>query len=61
MYLLTGGGPFNSTIVTLQYMYNEAFQNFNGGYSSAIGVALFLIILIASLVQIRFLRAGGSR
>ncbi len=61
VYLLTGGGPFNSTIVTLQYMYNEAFQNFNGGYSSAIGVALFLIILVASLIQIRFLRTGGSR
>ncbi len=61
VYLLTGGGPFNSTIVTLQYMYNEAFQNFNGGYSSAIGVALFVIILIASLIQIRFLRTGGAR
>lgn len=61
VYLLTGGGPFNSTIVTLQYMYNEAFQNFNGGYSSAIGVALFVIILIASLVQVGFLRTGGSR
>ncbi len=61
VYLLTGGGPFNSTIVTLQYMYNEAFQNFNGGYSSAIGVALFIIILVFSLIQVGLLRRGGPR
>lgn len=61
VYLLTGGGPFNSTIVTLQYMYNEAFQSFNGGYSATIAVALFVIILVAALVQVRFLRTGGKR
>ena len=61
VYLLTGGGPFNSTIVTLQYMYREAFQKFDGGYASTIAVALFAIILLASLLQYRFLRAGGSR
>jgi multiple sugar transport system permease protein len=61
VYLLTGGGPFNSTIVTLQYMYNEAFQNFNGGYSSAIGVALFIIILVVSVLQTVVLRRGGAR
>lgn len=61
VYLLTGGGPFNSTIVTLQYMYNEAFQSFDGGYSSTIAVALFVIILVVSLFQVRFLRAGGAR
>lgn len=61
VYLLTGGGPFNSTIVTLQYMYNEAFQNFNGGYSSAIGVALFLIILVVSILQVFILRRGGAQ
>ncbi len=61
VYLLTGGGPFNSTIVTLQYMYNEAFQSFNGGYSSTIAVALFIIILVVSLIQVRFLRSGGAR
>lgn len=58
VYLLTGGGPFNSTIVTLQYMYNSAFQNFNGGYSSTIAVALFAIILVVSLLQVRLLRGG---
>ena len=61
VYLLTGGGPFNSTMVTLQYMYREAFQRFDGGYSSTIAMALFVIILVASLLQYRFLNVGGTR
>lgn len=60
LYLLTGGGPFNSTIVTLQYMYNQAFQSFDGGYASTVAVALFLIILLASVIQIRLLRPGNA-
>ena len=58
VYLLTNGGPFNSTLVTLLYMYREAFQRFDGGYSSTIAMALFIIILVVSLLQYRFLRAG---
>jgi len=58
IYLLTNGGPFNSTLVTLLYMYREAFQRFDGGYSSTIAMALFIIIMVASLLQYRFLRAG---
>ena len=58
VYLLTGGGPFNSTIVTLQYMYNEAFQGFDGGYSSTIAVALFVIILVVSIFLVRVLQSG---
>ena len=58
IYLLTNGGPFNSTLVTLLYMYREAFQRFDGGYSSTIAMALFIIIMVASILQYRFLRAG---
>ena len=36
MYLLTGGGPFNSTLVILQLVYNKAFQGNDGGYAAAI-------------------------
>lgn len=61
VYLLTGGGPFNSTLVTLQYMFREAFQRFNGGYSSAVAMALFVIILVVSLLQARLLGLGGGR
>lgn len=61
IYLLTRGGPFNSTIVMLQYMYRMAFQQFNAGYASAIAMVLFVIILIASLFQYYFLRSRGAR
>jgi len=61
IYLLTRGGPFNSTIVMLQYMYRTAFQQFNAGYASAIAMVLFVIILGTSLFQYYFLRSRGAR
>ncbi len=60
VYLLTNGGPFNRTLVTLLYMYREAFERFHGGYAATISMALFVIILVLSLLQYRFLRAGGT-
>ncbi len=60
VFLLTGGGPFNSTIVVLLYMYRQAFTRFDGGYSSTIAVALFVLILIAAIFQVRILRSGRS-
>lgn len=60
VFLLTGGGPFNSTIVVLLYMYRQAFTRFDGGYSSTIAVALFLLILVAAIFQVRVLRSGRS-
>jgi len=60
VYLLTNGGPFNKTIVVLQYMYVQAFQSGHGGYASTISMALFVIILITSLIQLRFLSLRGN-
>jgi len=60
IYLLTSGGPFNSTTVVLHYMYVEAFQKNHGGYASTISIALFVIILITSLIQLRLLRLRGN-
>jgi len=61
IYLLTGGGPFNSTLVMLQYVYREAFQQFRGGYASAISVALFLMIFVLSILQFTVLRTNRRR
>ncbi len=58
VWLTTRGGPFNSTIVMLQFVYREAFQNFRGGYASAISIVLFLIIMVASVLQFWILRSG---
>lgn len=61
VYLLTGGGPFNSTLVMLQFVYREAFQQFRGGYASAISIVLFVIIMVVSVAQFYLLRTGAKR
>jgi multiple sugar transport system permease protein len=58
IWLLTRGGPFKQTMPMLQLVYIEAFQEFKGGYASAIAMVLFLIILIASVIQYYVLRTG---
>jgi len=60
VYLLTNGGPFNKTIVVLMYMYQQAFTRYKGGYAATISLALFVLILLTSLVQIRLLRFRGN-
>ena len=60
VYLLTNGGPSNSTTVVLLYMYREAFSQNRGGYASAVAMALVVIIVAASLIQSRVLRVKPS-
>ena len=50
-YLLTGGGPFDSTKVVLHYMYETGFVNQNAGYASAIAVVFVLIVLLILVLQ----------
>ena len=56
IYLLTVGGPFNSTVVVLLYMYRQGFQQGRGGYAATIALMLVLIIIAVSLIQVRVLR-----
>lgn len=55
-YIMTGGGPFNSTRVVLHYMYETGFVNDNAGYASAIAVVFMVVVLLVSLVQNWLLR-----
>lgn len=51
VYIMTAGGPVNSTY-TLGYMlYDQAFKFFNFGYSAAVSLALFVIVLVFTLIQ----------
>jgi multiple sugar transport system permease protein len=50
------GGPANSTMVVSLYQWLVAFRELELGYGSAMGVVLFLIILLLTLAQVRFLR-----
>jgi multiple sugar transport system permease protein len=49
------GGPVRSTLSIALYMYQEAFGSGRMGYAAAVTVLLFFIILIITLVQMRFL------
>jgi len=57
IYVMTGGGPGTATLTMVQYMYNEAFQNFNLGYGSAIGFMILLFLIILVTIQSKFLKS----
>ena len=50
VYLLTNGGPNNSTQFAANYLYQQAFKAFKYGYGNAIGVVFIIICLIATVV-----------
>lgn len=54
IYLMTQGGPFESTNVLVYSIYKNAFEYFNIGKASAIAYVLFVIILILTLIQWHF-------
>lgn len=50
VYLLTNGGPGNSTQFTANYLYQQAFKAFKYGYGNAIGVIFIVICLLATVL-----------
>jgi multiple sugar transport system permease protein len=56
VFLITAGGPLDSTQVLLTYMYRQAFTFLDFGYGSAISFMLTLIVATLSLVQMRVFR-----
>ncbi|MEW6701250.1 MAG: sugar ABC transporter permease [Bacteroidota bacterium] len=52
-YVMTQGGPLNSTLSIVLYMYQEGFRWWNIGYSTAIAFLLFVIILIGTVIQFK--------
>ena len=55
-YILTKGGPDNSTITVVQLIYREAFQRFDLGSAAALSVVVLVALVIINLVQFRALR-----
>ncbi len=49
-FVITKGGPLKATYFYLYYFYEEAFQNFNMGYASALAVVLMVIIMTATII-----------
>jgi multiple sugar transport system permease protein len=56
----TKGGPVDATRVVVWYIYEYAFQRFQMGYATTISMALFLILVSVSFLQMRMMRAGES-
>lgn len=50
VYLLTGGGPGNSTQFAANYLYQQAFKAFKYGYGNALGVIFIVICLISTVL-----------
>jgi multiple sugar transport system permease protein len=55
-YVMTNGGPADSTLVYSLYLYRNAFQFFRMGYASAMGWVLFLLILVLTAIVLRSAR-----
>ncbi|MBV8456461.1 MAG: sugar ABC transporter permease [Acetobacteraceae bacterium] len=56
VYLLTSGGPYNSTYVVVQYIYKQAFVLDHGGYAATVALFLFGLIAVLSVLQYQVLR-----
>ena len=58
IYVLTGGGPGNTTETVSIYAYKVLFQTLQFGYGSALAVMVFFIVGLITLGYVRVLRTG---
>lgn len=56
VYVMTQGGPLDATETLVFHLYESAFVGFEMGYACAVGVVLFAITLLLSLLQLRLAR-----
>ena len=54
IYVMTKGGPLNSTKTIVYYIYERAFENLDLGYASALAVVLLVVVMGFSLINILF-------
>lgn len=52
IYVMTKGGPLNSSKTIVYYIYERAFENLDLGYASALAVILLIVVMIFSLINI---------
>lgn len=56
IFVLTGGGPVDSTLVAVQYIYRVAFTFNQIGYASALSVGLFGLIMALTFIQMKWFK-----
>ncbi len=59
-YVMTQGGPLQSTVSVLYLMYDEGFKWWNLGSASAVAFLLFIIIVVVTRVLLRLARRQGA-
>ena len=60
-YVMTQGGPLQSTVSVLYFMYEEGFKWWNLGSASAVAFVLFIIIFAVTLLQMRTVGRAGAQ
>lgn len=61
VYVMTQGGPSNSTLTIVNYLYVVGFTWFEMGYAAAIAYALFALLFLITMIQFRLVsREGGG-
>lgn len=56
IYIMTNGGPVYATLTSVLYIYRIAFERFDMGYASAVGILWVTILLLLSIVYVKKLR-----
>jgi multiple sugar transport system permease protein len=59
-YLLTKGGPDNSTVTIVQLIYQQAFVRQNLGVAAALSMVLLVALLVLNTIWFRLLRRGTA-
>jgi multiple sugar transport system permease protein len=54
-YIMTGGGPLNTTLSAVLYIYKQAFQYYNMGYSATLGFFYAIMIITVVVLQKKFI------
>ena len=50
-YIMTDGGPLNTTLSAMLYIYKQAFGYYHMGYSATLGLFFALLIMMVVMVQ----------
>jgi multiple sugar transport system permease protein len=61
IFVMTGGGPNRASHSLIYLLYDEGFKFLDFGYAAAVGVVLFFIVLLLSLVQQRLVEGKAGR
>ncbi|PWH15164.1 MAG: sugar ABC transporter permease [Anaerolineae bacterium] len=56
VYMMTNGGPAGSSVSVIHYIYTEGIVRFRLGYTAAVSLMLFFVILVVTLIQQRLIR-----